>query len=271
MGTLKINANSQSYLDLPKAYNGIIYGPFESTPFGKNIGINLMGESAKLCSFNCPYCDLGHSQVRLNKAKDQSFIPSKEEVMTAIAEAFKKIHELGPQIDGITVSGNGEPTLHPDFSDIMKSLLESRNQWTPGKPIHLFTNGAGVDSRKISDALNLLDERIVKIDVGNEKLFKLVNAPLSRANLAKVLTGIRKMNHVIVQSLFFDGSVSNVQKSDIDDWLEVIAMIRPKAVHIYGMSRTPATPGLVRCEEDTLYSIASRLERKTQIRALVFP
>lgn len=261
----------QGYLEVPKSNDGITYGPFQNGPLGLNLGINTLGNGPKICSFNCPYCDLGPTEMRLNKLKEQSVFPSVEIIDQAIREAFQKIHAHGPVIDGISIAGNGESTLHPDFSEVVKNILSARDIWMPGKPVHIFTNGAGLDTRKLSDAVNLLDERIVKVDAGGEKLFKIVNAPLSRANLARILTGIRKLKDVIVQSIFFEGTLSNIQRSDVDEWLEVIAMIRPKGVHIHGLTRSPANSGLLRCDQDILYAIASRLERKTQIRAIVSP
>jgi wyosine [tRNA(Phe)-imidazoG37] synthetase (radical SAM superfamily) len=233
--------------------------------------VNLLGIGQKVCSFNCPYCDLGPTELRLNKIKDEAVFPKLEVAEAAIREAFQKIHTMGPVVDGITISGNGEPTLHPDFAELVKHILNARDLWMPGKPVSILTNGAGLDTRKIADAVNLLDNRLVKIDAGSEKLFKIVNAPLSRTNLARVLTGARKLKDVIVQSLFFEGTISNTSPADIDEWLEVIAMMRPKAVHIYGLTRKPAVDGLKRCDQDTLYAIASRLERKTQIKAIVTP
>jgi wyosine [tRNA(Phe)-imidazoG37] synthetase (radical SAM superfamily) len=259
------------FSDSPQSEDGLIYGPFLNGPLGKTIGINLLGNGAKACSFDCPYCELGTTNLRLNRLKIDAKIPSTEEVARAIHNAFKKIHTIGPVIDGICLSGNGEPTLHPDFEQLVTIILAARDTWMPGKPISLFTNAGSLDQRKIYEAANRLDERVVKIDAGSEKLFKTVAAPLSRSNLARVLTGTRKLKDMIVQSLFFDGIVSNVQPSDIDDWMEVIAMVRPKAVHIYGLTRAPANPGIIRCDEDTLYAIASRLERKTQIKAIVNP
>lgn len=265
---------SEGYLETTKTPDGVIYGPFANGPMGFNLGVNLLGTEKKVCSFNCPYCDLGQTELRLNQIKslkDHAGFPSLEIADQAILQAFKKIHASGPIIDGISISGNGEPTLHPDFPELSKRILNARDLWMPGKPVHIFTNGSGLDHRKILDAVNTLDERIVKFDAGSEKLFKLINAPLSRTNLAKVITGTRKLKNVITQSLFFEGAVSNIQPSDIDDWIEVIAMIKPKGVHIYGLTRPAGIAGLVRCDQDTLYAIASRLERKTQIKATVIP
>jgi wyosine [tRNA(Phe)-imidazoG37] synthetase (radical SAM superfamily) len=246
----------------------VIYGPLEQQPLGHNLGLNILGD-VKVCAFDCVYCDLGRTTVRLNRLKSDVTLPSVDEVKTLLEAALRKIHTEGPTVDGIVISGNGEPALHPEFPEIVKSVLDLRGTWLPGKPVTIFTSGAGLDTRKTSDAMNLLDRRLVKFDAGNEKLFKIVNAPLSRTNLARVLSGVRKLRDVTIQSLFFEGNLSNTQATDIDDWIEVIAMIRPKGVYIYGLTRP--IEGLVRCEQDTLYTIASRLERRTQIKAVVLP
>lgn len=266
--------NNSSFVELhslPSSGGGVIYGPFPNGHYGSSLGINLLGTQAKVCNFNCVYCDLGKTEVRLNRVKNEIVLPSIEDCERAIQEAFKKIHASGPAVDSIIISGNGEPTLHPDFPEIVKIILTSRDLWLPGRPVVLFTNGVALDTRRFTDAANLLDERVVKIDAGGDKLFKAVNAPLSRTNLARVTNAIQKLKDVTVQSLFFEGSVSNTAAADVDDWLELIAILKPKAVHIYGASRPSSTEGLVRCEEDTLYAIASRLDRKTSIKAIVSP
>lgn len=256
---------------LPEAIRitGITYGPIDSRRFGKVIGINILGTENKVCSFDCGYCDLGSTQMRLNRLKRDVKFPTPEEVTEALNSTFRDIHENGPAINAISIAGNGEPTLHPDFPEVIDAILAARDRWLPGKPVQILTNGANLDTRKISEALNKLDERIVKIDAGNEKTFKAVNAPLSRTTLARVLAGLRNLKDVVVQSLFIQGIVDNTKPSDIDDWIEVIAIVKPKMVHIHGMSRQPAIPGFLRCDEDTLYTIASRLERKTQIKSIV--
>jgi wyosine [tRNA(Phe)-imidazoG37] synthetase (radical SAM superfamily) len=252
---------------------GIISLPIEIAPFGKILEANILGSGPKACSYDCPYCSLGRTFMRLNRVKVDVALPSWEQVSEAAIAALTKIHDSGPTIDGILLAGNGEPTLHPDFPEVFKALGAARDLWLPGKPIHLQTNGAHLDQRRIVDALNSSKDVnvIVKVDAGNEKTFKAVNAPLSRSTVSRVLAGARKLKTLTVQAMFFKGLVSNVSNAEIDEWIEVIAILKPSAVHIQGLSRMPAESGLERCEEDELYSIASKLERKTQIKAIVIP
>jgi wyosine [tRNA(Phe)-imidazoG37] synthetase (radical SAM superfamily) len=249
----------------------ITYGPFQSERLGRTLGINILGDKTKICSLNCAYCDLGSTETRLNRLKETGFLPSTESLLEAMRVSFRQIHEHGPTIDTVCISGNGEPTLHPDFSEIVGGILSLRDLWLKGKKIAVLTNGASLDQRKIVEAMNRVDERIVKVDAGNERVFKLLNAPLARVNLAKILSGIRSLKDVTVQSMFCQGAVDNTLASDVDDWIEVIAMMKPKTVHIQGVSRTPAMTGIKRCDEDTLHTIASRLERRAGIKALITP
>ena len=251
-------------------FEGIVYGPIESRRLGRSLGLNLLS-ATKLCSFDCPYCDLGPTTARLNRVKEPGAMPSLSEIRDAVTGAFRKIHADGPPIDTICFSGNGECTLHAEFPEIVDAVIAARDAWLPGKPIVLLTNGAALDQRKIADAANKLDERIVKIDAGNEKTFKLMNAPLARVNLSRVLSGLRNLNDYVIQSLFCQGAVDNTRVSDIEDWIEVIAILKPKAVQIHGASRQTAQAGITRCDEDTLHTIASKLERRTGLRALVHP
>lgn len=240
-------------------------------PQSNTYDVNVLGTKAKLCSFDCAYCDLGATEVRLNKLKDSGLLPTVEDILADAQTAFRLIHERGPMVSNVTLSGNGEPTLHPDFPEIVAGLVSLRNIWLEGVPLVLVTNGSALDQRRIAEAANKLDQRIVKIDAGNEKLFKAMNAPLSRVTLQKVLSGARLMKNLSIQAMFHQGSIDNTGSSDIEDWMEVVGLLKPTAVYIQGLSRKPHGSGLIRCDEDTLHTIASKLERRTGIKAIVTP
>lgn len=245
--------------------------PFAVDQTRSSLDLNFLGTKAKLCSFDCAYCDLGATVVRLNKLKESGLLPSIDEILTSAQVAFRNSHENGPAIDDIYISGNGEPTIHPDFPELIDGILKLRDLWVPKNKISIVTNGCNLELRRISEAVNKLDQRIVKVDVGNERMFKLVNTPLARVTLQKVISGIRLLKDVTIQAMFHQGVVDNTGSSDIEDWIEVMALLKPKAIYIQGLSRPPQSKGLIRCDEDTLHTIASKLERRTGLKALVFP
>ena len=133
-----------------------------------------------------------------------------------------------------------------------------------------MSNGAHFDTRKTLVALEKADEVTVKVDAGNEEIFKSINSPLVRSNITKVISGTRKLKNFSAQAIFVQGSIDNTTNAAIEEWMEVIGMMAPQKVYIYGLKRVPPIAGLKAADEDTLYTIASKLKRRTSIEALVF-
>jgi wyosine [tRNA(Phe)-imidazoG37] synthetase (radical SAM superfamily) len=244
----------------------IVYGPVKSLRYGNTLGINLLGKE-KVCSYNCVYCDLGPTHLTMNKIRKDYEFPTLDEVRTAFKEYIKK----SVPCDAIVISGNGEPSLHGDFEDAMKLIVELRNEHLPGVKIVVLTNGAHLDNKKVVAGLNLADERVIKVDAGNDNLMQKINDPLIRINMAKFLSGFRKLKDCTVQSLFFTGDMDNIANDVVDEWIEVIGMIKPKTVQICTVTRpTPGMPGLKAADEDALYGIAFKLKKRTTLEASVF-
>jgi wyosine [tRNA(Phe)-imidazoG37] synthetase (radical SAM superfamily) len=244
----------------------IVYGPVKSLRYGNTLGINLLGNE-KVCSYNCIYCHLGPTVLTMNKIRKDYEFPSLEQITAAFKENIKK----SVPADAIVVSGNGEPTLHPEFEEVIKRLVELRDEHLPGIKIVVLSNGAHLDLKKVINGLNLADERVIKVDAGNDPLMQKINDPLIRINLAKFLPGFRKLKDCIVQSLFVVGEFDNTGSDMIDEWIEVIGMIKPKTIQICTLTRpSGVTSGSKAADEDTLYGIAFKLKKRTTLEASVF-
>lgn len=244
----------------------LVYGPVKSLRYGTTLGINLLG-SEKVCSYNCVYCHLGPTTLTMNKVRKDYAFPSLEEIKTS----FKTYISKSVPVDAIVVSGNGEPTLYPDFDEAMKLVLELRQEHLPDRKVIVLSNGAHLDSKKVVTGMNLADERVIKVDAGNDNLMSKVNDPLIRINLAKFLNGVTKLKDFTVQSLFFTGDLDNTQSDFLDEWIEIIGMLKPVSVQLNTITRpTPVMPGLKALDEDALYSIAFKLKKRTSLEATVF-
>lgn len=241
-----------------------VYGPITSLRYGSTLGINLLG-TQKVCSYNCVYCDLGPTLLTMNKVRKDYEFPSLEK----IRHEFKEYIVKSVQTNAVVISGNGEPTLYPDFDDAMKMIVELRDAHLPGTKIVVLSNGAHLDSKKVVAGMNLADERVIKIDAGNDTLMLKVNDPLIRINMAKFLGGVRKLKDCVVQSLFFTGEVDNSQPEMLDEWIEVLGMIKPLGIQICTL-RPSTNPRLRALDEDALYSIAFKLKKRTGLEANVF-
>lgn len=268
MGLPKLNQEYAHLKELQTRW-GITYGPVQSRRLGLSLGINLSGKE-KACSFDCGYCELGPSHLRMNQIKDSYSYPSIEEVRAQVSSGLRKCLEDQAALESLTLSGNGEPTLHPQFLECVQAIVSTRDELAPGLKIVALTNGAHCDNKRVVHALNQLDERMVKLDAGNERVFKSVNRPLIRGSVTKVTNGARRLKDVIIQSLFVTGAIDNTRSDDIEEWIELVGIIRPKCVHIMTLDRIPAMAGLKKADEDTLYTIASKIRRKLQIETSVF-
>lgn len=259
-----------SLQEIPSGDWGIVYGPVQSRRLGVSLGINLLGSGPKACSFNCPYCDLGLTDVRMRDLKQQSLFPTVEEVRQALTLSLTKMKDSGTLPQAISIVGNGEPTVHPEFDEICKAIVETRDALGPKIPIACFTNGAHMDQKKVFLGLSRIDERMIKLDAGSDNLLKMMNAPLVRSNVSKIVSGARRFKDKVIQSMFVQGAIDNTQPKDIDDWMECVGLIAPKFVHITTISRVPASSGLIPVAEDRLDVIGAQLERRTRIKSFVF-
>jgi wyosine [tRNA(Phe)-imidazoG37] synthetase (radical SAM superfamily) len=244
----------------------LAYGPVQSRRFGLSLGVNVLGPE-KICSFDCRYCDLGPSLMTMNKIRKEMVFPKREDIINAVRQELR-IHS--ESLNAITLSGNGEPTLHPDFEDIVREIKVARGELSPKAKVIVLSNGAHLDNKKVVSGMNNLDIRVVKLDAGSDKMMKTLNAPLVRRNISQLMTGFKKLNDCVVQAMFVQGTIDNTQNTDIDEWVELVGMIKPIGVHLMTISRPSFDKTLRSVEEDLLYTIAFKLKKRTQLEAQIF-
>jgi len=243
----------------------LVYGPIQSLRYGSTLGINLLG-SSKVCSYNCVYCHLGPTQLTMNKVRKEYAFPSLDD----LRDAFRHYIKQSVEIDAVVISGNGEPTLYPHFEEAMRMLVELRDEHIPGKRLVILSNGAHLDTKKVVTGMNLLDERVIKVDAGNDALMQKINDPLVRINMAKFLSGVHKLNDCVVQALFVEGEGANTAPEALDDWMEVIGMIKPKDVQLCTLTRPSWHNGVRAVNDDMLDGIAFKLKKRNGLESHVF-
>jgi wyosine [tRNA(Phe)-imidazoG37] synthetase (radical SAM superfamily) len=244
----------------------LVYGPVTSLRFGSTLGINLLG-ATKICSYNCTYCHLGPTEITMNKIRKDYEFPA----LAAVQTEFREFIKQSVTIDAVVISGNGEPTLHPEFDEAARLLGELRDEHLPERKLIVLSNGAHLDSKKVVNGLNLLDERVIKVDAGSDTLLQKLNDPLVRINMAKFLNGIAKLKDCVVQSLFVEGEGANTATEAIDEWMEVIGMIKPKSVQLCTLSRPGWKASVRAVSDDVLDGISFKLKKRTGLESEVFP
>lgn len=210
----------------------IIYGPILSRRLGRSLGINLLGALRKVCNFDCVYCQYGSASV-LEGINAGDVFPTVEEVLKAVEKAIKKPRT----IDYLTFSGNGEPTLHPGFADIVKGVLSLRNKFRPDAKLAILSNSSRVNDPEVIKALQLLDFPMMKLDAGDDQTFFAINRPAKEVHFMEMVDGLKQIPHLMIQSLLIDGEVSNVSGDAYEAWAETLAELRPSQTHVYSIDR----------------------------------
>ncbi len=225
----------------------------------KRLEINILG-SQKICSFNCVYCDLGPSTMTMNQIRREYVFPTLEEIMSDLQKQMQSMDKS--EYDTINLGGRGEPLLHPQIAEIITSVVALRDQNAPYAKIELFCNGAHIGSRKIINALNKIDQRIIKLDAGNAETLKKINATLVRLTVDRLAQDIKKLTDCTLRSTFVQGIVSNTSPEHLEDWLEIVGMIQPKKLQIMTPTKAIFRKDIQAVDEDTLETIASRVRRR---------
>lgn len=250
---------------------GIIYGPVRSRRLGLSLGINLLPEDYKLCSFNCVYCQYGWTpQPAVDAAHALKDLPRVGELAEALEKALKTIVRKRRQLDAITFSGNGEPTLHPDFPALVETARGLRDKYLPQTRLAVLSNSATVTRPEIRAALDRLDMRIMKLDAGSEEIIHQLNGPAPPFYLREIVTGLKDLKDVILQSLFVQGRITNADPDSVALWIESVREIRPLAVQIYTLDRVPADARIWKVNRPTLEWIASQARWRAGVKAEIY-
>ena len=249
---------------------GIVFGPVTSRRFGRSLGINPLPPDRKICTFDCPYCECGSTQVDESRCLEAQPFPSAEEVLAAVRDAMAELAAAHIPIDSLTLTGNGETTLHPDFERIIDGIIELRDAALPDARIVVLTNGTRLTDASVRRALTRVDRCVVKIDAGREETFVRINRPLERITLEDITREAAELPRVIVQTMFVRGLVDNTTDDELAAWIERVRGVDPVAVQIYSLERLPAEEGLIAVAREELAQIAAALRAAVDVPVDVY-
>ncbi len=242
---------------LLKLQKGIIYGPVNSRRLGRSLGINILPAREKVCPFNCVYCQYGWTKIHTKRPDKNSALPSVKDVREALQEALRTI-SIQPAY--ITFSGNGEPTIYPDFGQMVEEVNAVRDELSPEAKTAILSNSALVSDLSIRQALSKLDLRMMKLDCGEVAVFKKYNQPCGGVDLEAITDGLARLTEVIIQALFSSGRKGNIDTKNIIAWMERLKKIKPSLVQIYTLDRGYPENDLKPATEEELKQIKALAE-----------
>ncbi len=251
-------------------FNEIIFGPIKSRRLGISLGVNLLPLENKFCNFNCIYCECGWTPTKPGKLK----MFGREEVAKTLELKLQQMQDEGELPDVITFAGNGEPTLHKQFPEIIDDTIKLRNKWAPNARVAVLTNGTLAFRKGIFEALNQVDDNIIKLDGGTEETIKLIDKPIGRFDLNKYVEDLKAFeSQLVVQTMFLEGvfegkHFNNATEEEVSAWLLLLQKIRPRLVMLYSIDRDTPAEGLEKIPKEKLLEIAEKVEAlgiKTQV------
>ncbi len=264
-------------------YPSPIFGPVHSRRLGISLGINLLPADGKVCSFDCIYCECGFNEDH----RPTLPLPTREEVAQALEKKLQEMTTEGQQPDVLTFAGNGEPTCHPHFAEIIDDTIRLRDKYCPQAKVSVLSNSTMIHRPQVHDALMRVDNNILKLDTVDPAYIQKVDHPNGTYDVNLIIERMKAFNgHIIIQTMFMRGgvrsqetgvrsqetgvksqesvvrsqeSVDNTGEEYVGPWLEAVKEIKPQQVMIYTIDRETPAQGLEKASREQLDAIRDRV------------
>ena len=213
----------------------LVFGPIHSRRLGSSLGINLLPTKGKLCNFDCVYCECGWNK----DGRGDRRLPTAAELRSTLEEKLKECRDAGTPIDSITFSGDGEPTLNPDFPEIIDITISLRDKYFPQAKVSVLSNATRIFREDVFEALRKVDNPILKIDAPTDVLAARINQPQGEYHVEDVVADLMRFEgNFVLQTMFlrspsFDSSSPEV----LDGWMNIVRKLKPREVMVYTLDR----------------------------------
>lgn len=217
-------------------FDDIVFGPIYSRRLGSSLGVNILPSKGKLCNFDCVYCECGWNR---DGAVPERRFPRLEEVEAALKDKMSKAAAEGVPVDSITFSGNGEPTMNPDFASIIDVTLRLRDLYFPKAKVSVLSNATLLGRQDVAQALMRVDNPILKIDASSQELVEKINKPVGTYRLTDVIENMKGFaGNFILQTMFLKSAVFNTADPEaLDAWMDIVRELKPRQVMVYTIDR----------------------------------
>ncbi|MDO5322350.1 MAG: radical SAM protein [Bacteroidia bacterium] len=234
-----------------------VFGPIKSRRLGTSLGINLLPTKGKFCNFDCIYCECGWNR----DGRDDTRLPSAAEVRRALEDKLAELLLDGTRLDSITFSGDGEGTLNPEFPRIIDDTIKLRDAYCPDARISVLSNATRVHVPEVFEALQKVDNPIMKIDAPSNELIARINKPAPGYDLARVIEGLRRFNgNFILQTMFLRSSdYDSSDPAAIAAWMDIVRDLRPREVMVYTIDRETPQEGLQKFSVEEMKNLVKPL------------
>ena len=238
-------------------FDDIVFGPIFSRRLGSSLGVNILPSKGKLCNFDCVYCECGWNKDGIAERR----FPRLQEVEAALTEKISRAAEEGTPIDSITFSGNGEPTMNPDFPQIIDVTLRLRDRYFPSAKVSVLSNATLIGRKPVAEALMRVDNPILKIDASSDSLIRSINKPCGTYKLHEVLENLRQFRgNFILQTMFLKSpDFDTASPEALSAWIEIVRDLKPRKVMVYTIDRETPDKSLEKYTVDEMAAFVKPL------------
>lgn len=244
-------------------YPSPIFGPIHSRRLGVSLGINLMPDDGKLCTFDCVYCECGFNADFIPRHRR----PTREEVARALETKLQDMRQNGPAPDVLTFAGNGEPTCHPHFPEIIDDTLQLRDRYFPRAKVSVLSNATMILRPKVFEALKRVDNNILKLDTIDPDYIRALDRPVGDYSVDAIIEGLKAFHgQCIIQTMFLKGcyqgrDLDNTTDRYVTPWLQTVIEIAPRQVEVYTIDRETPAHDLLKATHEELDAIGRRVRQ----------
>lgn len=220
-----------------------VFGPIHSRRLGNSLGINLLPTKGKVCNFDCIYCECGWNA----DGRGDTVIPTRAQVRSALEDRLAEMLLDGTPVDSITFSGDGEPTLNPEFAGIIDDTLMLRDTYFPSARVSVLSNATRVHIPSVLAALKKVDNPIMKIDAPNNEFAALINHPAPGYDVRRTVEALKAFSgDFILQTMFLraPAAFDSSSKEVLEGWMSIVRELKPREVMVYSIDRPTPQAGL---------------------------
>ncbi|MDE6010796.1 MAG: radical SAM protein [Muribaculaceae bacterium] len=243
-------------------FHSTVFGPIHSRRLGTSLGINLLPDDGKVCTFDCVYCEAGYN----SQGTGTTGLPTTERLRKDLEAKLKDMKGKGETLDVITFSGNGEPTLHPQFGEVVTIVNELRDKYYPEAKTSVLTNSTRIFDPGVAEALRHVDNNILKLDSAIDPTMRLIDNPVSKDfTVEKLVEALKQFSgEGIIQTMFLRGEhngrkIDNTTPEEVDALIAAYKEIAPRGVMIYSLDRSTPEEKLIKVERAELEALADRI------------
>lgn len=243
-------------------FHSTIFGPIHSRRLGTSLGVNLLPDDGKVCTFDCVYCEAGYNA----QGTGTTGLPTTQRVRQDLEAKLREMKNAGQNLDVITFSGNGEPTLHPQFPEIVEIVNSLRDKYFPNAKTSVLTNSTRIFDPAVAHALTLVDNNILKLDSAIEPSMRTIDNPVSETfTVPALIEALKQFSGTgIIQTMLLRGThngrqIDNTTDAEINALIDAYRQIKPRGVMLYSLDRSTPEENLRKVEADELRAIADRM------------